>query len=422
MTDESGRTVHPSELPLTGLRVGVTAAIPPQEHWGEVRDLDRLILSVVSQLTRFVLDYGGQIVHVANPLFTSLVAHAARRHEGRPDCPFTLLTKSQPEGHRIWDRFERGPNPVLLTVEAHSGGSATEGETQDRSAAALAVVQADMIDVLIAVGGSLHREVSSSEALDHLALARWRRVPCFVLGGLDRDAPEANRLLVRLLSAGNRLQSIKPTRPTQLAGSDLIEIDTWDQCMDEQVSRVLVHLADHRRDFVPHDRLSMIDPSLSADSVWGRLAARRSEERRPVVVDAEQLDEACQWLSRLREALHRGSLTELTFLLGSQRLTETPIPAIAWSMQAGKHVIKRYSNRKLYDTRSSRYVTLQEIAALIREGAEIQVLDKTTGQDLTAATMAQIIFEEEKRTPRLPLAEGVAKLLGSRRIRTDESD
>ena len=63
--------------------------------------------------------------------------------------------------------------------------------------------------------------------------------------------------------------------------------------------------------------------------------------------------------------------------------------------------IKRYSNRKLYDTTDSRYVTLQQIAGLIRNGDEIRVVDKTTQQDLTAATMAQIIFEEEKRGPRL---------------------
>ena len=74
--------------------------------------------------------------------------------------------------------------------------------------------------------------------------------------------------------------------------------------------------------------------------------------------------------------------------------------------------IKRYSNRKLYDTHDSHYVTLQQIAALIRNGDEILVIDKTTQQDLTAATMAQIIFEEEKRGPRLP-AEGLRKIIRS---------
>ncbi len=67
-------------------------------------------------------------------------------------------------------------------------------------------------------------------------------------------------------------------------------------------------------------------------------------------------------------------------------------------------IIRRYSNRKLYDSQESHYVTLQQLAALVRAGEEIQVVNKSTLQDLTAATLAQIIFEEEKRGPRLSVA------------------
>jgi polyhydroxyalkanoate synthesis repressor PhaR len=66
--------------------------------------------------------------------------------------------------------------------------------------------------------------------------------------------------------------------------------------------------------------------------------------------------------------------------------------------------IKRYANRKLYDTRDSRYVTLEHIAAMVRAGDDVRVVDNTTQADLTTATLAQIIFEEEKATPRLSLA------------------
>ena len=66
--------------------------------------------------------------------------------------------------------------------------------------------------------------------------------------------------------------------------------------------------------------------------------------------------------------------------------------------------IKRYANRKLYDTRDSRYVTLDHIAAMVRAGDDVRVVDNTTRADLTTATLAQIIFEEEKKTPRLSLA------------------
>jgi polyhydroxyalkanoate synthesis repressor PhaR len=60
------------------------------------------------------------------------------------------------------------------------------------------------------------------------------------------------------------------------------------------------------------------------------------------------------------------------------------------------YVIKRYSNRKLYDTQESRYVTLDEIAEMIRSGKEISVVDAATGEDLTSVTLTQIILENER--------------------------
>lgn len=60
-------------------------------------------------------------------------------------------------------------------------------------------------------------------------------------------------------------------------------------------------------------------------------------------------------------------------------------------------VIKRYPNRKLYDTEAKKYVTLDGIAKLIRQGEEVVVIDHTTEVDLTAVTLTQIIFEQEKK-------------------------
>ena len=67
-------------------------------------------------------------------------------------------------------------------------------------------------------------------------------------------------------------------------------------------------------------------------------------------------------------------------------------------MPEERRVIKRYANRKLYDTKESRYITLEQIAELIREGDDIVVVDKNTNDDLTSVTLAQIIFEEEKQS------------------------
>lgn len=59
-------------------------------------------------------------------------------------------------------------------------------------------------------------------------------------------------------------------------------------------------------------------------------------------------------------------------------------------------VIKKYENRRLYDTANSRYINLDEIAGLIREGRELQVVDAATGEDLTRPVLTQIIMEQAK--------------------------
>ena len=68
-------------------------------------------------------------------------------------------------------------------------------------------------------------------------------------------------------------------------------------------------------------------------------------------------------------------------------------------------IIKRYANRKLYDTEHSRYVTLDQISEMIRNGDDVKIVDNKTKEDLTPVTLAQIIFEEEKKQRSfLPLA------------------
>ncbi len=60
-------------------------------------------------------------------------------------------------------------------------------------------------------------------------------------------------------------------------------------------------------------------------------------------------------------------------------------------------IIKRYQNRKLYDTQQSCYVTLEDIAKMIRFDEDVKVIDNKTKNDITPATLTQIIFESEKR-------------------------
>jgi len=64
-----------------------------------------------------------------------------------------------------------------------------------------------------------------------------------------------------------------------------------------------------------------------------------------------------------------------------------------------RHLIKKYANRKLYDTQTSHYITLEGIADLVRDGHTIQVVDRDSGQDLTQVILSQIVLSEEKRGP-----------------------
>ena len=64
---------------------------------------------------------------------------------------------------------------------------------------------------------------------------------------------------------------------------------------------------------------------------------------------------------------------------------------------SGKVTIKKYANRRLYDTESSTYITLDRLAQMVREGREFEVIDAKTGEDITRQVLTQIIVDEEAR-------------------------
>ena len=84
---------------------------------------------------------------------------------------------------------------------------------------------------------------------------------------------------------------------------------------------------------------------------------------------------------------------------------------MTWSDQASTipdvppKIIKRYANRKLYDTEQSCYVTLDEISVMVKGNEDIRIIDNRTGEDLSSVTLAQIVLEEEKKQKNaLPIA------------------
>lgn len=75
-------------------------------------------------------------------------------------------------------------------------------------------------------------------------------------------------------------------------------------------------------------------------------------------------------------------------------------------------IIKKYANRRLYDTSASRYVTLDHLRELVKQNRDFQVLDAKSGEDLTRGVLAQIIFEEESKGETLLPVEFLRQLIG----------
>jgi len=69
----------------------------------------------------------------------------------------------------------------------------------------------------------------------------------------------------------------------------------------------------------------------------------------------------------------------------------------------GPVVIKKYGNRRLYDTRQSRYITLEDLAGIVQSGASVQVIDSTTSKDLTRQVLMQVILEQQEPLDVVPV-------------------
>jgi len=79
---------------------------------------------------------------------------------------------------------------------------------------------------------------------------------------------------------------------------------------------------------------------------------------------------------------------------------------------AEKVTIKKYANRRLYDTESSSYITLDRLAAMIREGRDFEVVDAKTGEDITHQVLTQIIVDEESRGSTMLPVNFLRQLIG----------
>jgi polyhydroxyalkanoate synthesis repressor PhaR len=79
---------------------------------------------------------------------------------------------------------------------------------------------------------------------------------------------------------------------------------------------------------------------------------------------------------------------------------------------SAKVTIKKYANRRLYDTESSTYITLDKLAAMVRDGREFEVVDAKTGEDITRQVLTQIIVDEEARGSTMLPTNFLKQLIG----------
>jgi hypothetical protein len=230
-----------NQLPLEGLRVCLSGAVPERQYWGDVPDLDRLILTFVAQFSALVIRYGGQVIHGSQPALTPVVAEQARRQVRKESVPLRLFASQLfgqlPEVTLNAARVARAN--VILTGKM-GDGDANDLDTRNQSLTAMRLVMMQEVDVVVAIGGKLHIDTGFSPGVfEELAQAHWHSVPCFVIGAFSGAAAKLEHPVLEELSAGNRFEDQSP----------LVEMATWTDRTDEYVGKLLGHLAQHAAEF-----------------------------------------------------------------------------------------------------------------------------------------------------------------------------
>jgi hypothetical protein len=234
-------------LPLAGLRVGISGAVPEREFWGPAVDLDRQILGFVSRLSGFVVEYGGTIVHGSQPALAPVIAEQAWDQHGRSKGEATRPNPLILVGSQLWGEFpeitaraaRRAGAEVVLTPKL-GGGDAKDLPTRNASLTGMRVVLAGQVDVQVSIGGKLHHDTGFNPGvLEELAIMRWHGTRCFVVACFGGMAGKLEATMLRWFSDGNRLSA-----------GEVEKIATWRQAEDDPVGLLLAHFARHRGAFL----------------------------------------------------------------------------------------------------------------------------------------------------------------------------
>jgi hypothetical protein len=307
---EDSRIFNDAALPLAGLRIGISGAVPEREHWGNVPDLERLILSFVYQLSALVIKYGGKVVHGCQPLLTPVVAEAASQSAEYHTAPLTLIAS------QLWGEL---PNVAaraasvakkthLILTPKVGEGDIKDRDTRNQSLTALRLQLAEEIDVLVAVGGKFHSKTGFNPGvLEELAVAKWRGVPCFIVAGFGGLVGSLETTLLDEFSADNLLQ-----RGESGPGAETIAMATWNETVDEYVGKLLAHFARNRDRFISRQIFQYsgdLEPLQVINNVPLRIAK----------VDAGELRWSADEFDRLRKALDKADIGAVQSVLKQRR-------------------------------------------------------------------------------------------------------
>jgi hypothetical protein len=184
-------------------------------------------------------------VHGSQPLLTPVVAEQAQQQYQQGVQPLKLFASQLfgeiPEVARRAARLAAAP--VVLTPKIGSG-DLNDRETRNKSLTAMRLAMTQDIDVLVAVGGKLHHETGFNPGvLEELAHARWRRIPCFVVGAYGGAVGQLEEEVLNEISDHNQL------------GPEFIrDLARWESNMDEHVGTLLAHLARQNQRFRQAER------------------------------------------------------------------------------------------------------------------------------------------------------------------------
>ncbi len=277
---------------LQGLRVGISGAVPEEQYWKQPQQNEQ-ILRFVGLLSDLVMKYGGRIVHGNHPTFTPIIVGRANKHFGpqangkpatvHPHLPPVTLVASE-----LWPlawEFPLLPEVVdVIQTPRFGPGDATDPETRNKSLTALRLVLLANVDIVIAVGGKLHRGLGFNPGvLEELTIARWRQVPCIIVAGYGGLTGEMDRDLIVPFGVGSGLDDQEKER-----------LASMDQEIDLHVGGIVAHLAQlvqERQGKAPQTRELVAIP-LREPAQAGDVKIRIAEITEPMVETAEkQFDE-----------------------------------------------------------------------------------------------------------------------------------